>query len=39
MQTLYDLETDPGETNNLSFENPELVEELDLRIEEIVSRR
>jgi len=39
MQTLYDLETDPGETNNLSFEHPELVEQLDLRIEEIVSRR
>jgi arylsulfatase A len=39
IQTLYDLETDPGEKHDLSFENPEMVEQLDLRIDEIVSGR
>jgi arylsulfatase A len=38
IQTLYDLETDPGEKYDLSFENPEMAEELDLRIDELVRR-
>ena len=33
---LYDLEKDPGETNNLYFENPELVKELTAKLDEFV---
>jgi len=33
---LYNLEKDPGETTNLYFENPEIVEKLKKRISEII---
>ena len=31
---LYNLDTDPGETNNLYFKNPEIVKELKARLGE-----
>ncbi len=31
---LYDLKTDPGETNNLYFEHPEIVQKLKSKLEE-----
>jgi arylsulfatase A len=34
---LYDMENDPGETNNLYFEYPELVESLKTEITEIIK--
>ncbi len=34
---LYDLEQDPGESNDLSESNPELVQELNRKITEIVD--
>ena len=34
---LYDLETDPGERNNLYFEHPEMVEELKGKLETFKS--
>jgi arylsulfatase A len=34
---LYDLEKDPGETNNLYFEYPELVRELSTQLKEFVK--
>ena len=34
---LYDLEKDPGETNNLYFEHPELVKELKAQLDEFVK--
>jgi arylsulfatase A-like enzyme len=37
--TLYDLEADPGERNDLSFDQPEMVEQLDQRIDDIVAGR
>jgi arylsulfatase A-like enzyme len=35
--TLYDLEADPGERNDLSLLRPDLVRQLDARLEEIVG--
>ncbi len=35
---LYQLEQDPGETNNLQAEHPELVKELRQRIEDCIQR-
>lgn len=34
---LYNLETDPGETTNLYFEHPEIVEELKSKLDELVE--
>ncbi len=34
---LYNLETDPGETTNLYFEHPEIVEELKSKLDELVA--
>lgn len=34
---LYDLEKDPGETNNLYFENPEMVKELKAKLDKFVK--
>jgi arylsulfatase A-like enzyme len=34
---LYDLEKDPGETNNQYFEHPELVNELKAQLDEFVK--
>ena len=31
---LYNLDTDPGESNNLYFEKPEIVKELKNKLEE-----
>ncbi len=31
---LYNLDTDPGETTNLYFKNPEIVKELKAKLEE-----
>ena len=34
---LYNLETDPGETKNLSLEHPEIVEELQALLEQTLE--
>ena len=36
---LYNLKTDPGETTNLYFEEPEIVEELKAKLEEFKRTR
>jgi arylsulfatase A len=35
---LYNLETDPGETDNLYFKHPDIVRELKARLESSIAR-
>lgn len=37
MYELYDIEKDPGETTNLYFEHPEIVEKMIQKISKIVE--
>ncbi len=35
---LYDLKADPGETNNVAEQNPEVVRDLEARLQAYASR-